>query len=227
MANPNTGGARSHHGQPRFGLVAGHRVGDALWSVPPRCYRDAVTRSGFRLLTILLLALAAAPAWAHGPRGLELRVAPLVEPAGVVPSSPQAARSPASAERLERSVRRAAGTRSAVGLAEAAGVLIAAGGLAGFGWFSRRDRRMAVAAATAGLVLGFVVETTPHLVHHALDRDKGASCEVLQTVERSPMAADAPDVSPTPAPAPLIDTPSSKVPPALAAPAPCGRAPPA
>jgi hypothetical protein len=216
-----------HHGQPTFGPVAEHRLRDALWSLRPGCYRDDVPRSGFRLLTILLLGLAAAPAWAHGLRGPELRVAPLVEPATVVPSSPQAARSPDSAERLGQSVRRAPGARSGVGLAEAAGVLIAAAGLAGFGWFSRRDRRMAVAAATAALVLGFIVETTPHLVHHALDRDKGGACQVLQTVERSQVLLEAVDVTPTPAPAHLIDAPSSAALPARAAPAPCGRAPPA
>jgi hypothetical protein len=48
------------------------------------------------------------------------------------------------------------------------GILIVAAGLAGFSRFWRRDRRMAIAVATAALALGFMVETTPHLVHHTL-----------------------------------------------------------
>ena len=86
---------------------------------------------------------------------------------------------------------------------------------------------MAVATATAALVLGFIVETTPHLVHHALDPDKGAGCEVLQTAERSPAAVGALDTISTPAPATLIDVPSAASCPALAGPAARGRAPPA
>ena len=86
---------------------------------------------------------------------------------------------------------------------------------------------MAVATATAALVLGFVVETTPHLVHHVLDPDKGAGCQVLQTAERSQAAVGTLDTTPAPAPARLIDTPSTAPAPTLAAPAPRGRAPPA
>jgi hypothetical protein len=111
--------------------------------------------------------------------------------------------------------------------AEVAGILIVMLGLAGFGRSWRRDRRMAVATATAALVLGFVVETTPHLVHHALDPDTGAGCEALQTAERSQATIGAIDTAPASASVRLIDPPSIAPAPTLAAPTPCGRAPPA
>jgi hypothetical protein len=65
------------------------------------------------------------------------------------------------------------------------------------------------------------------LAHHALDPDKGASCQVLQAAERSHAAVGTLDVTPAPALAPLIDAPPPEFSPALAVPAPCGRAPPA
>ena len=184
-------------------------------------------RVGLSLLAILLLALAVTPAWAHGLRRADPRIEPAESPIEMVVAPPALARPPDSAARLERIADRAPAGRSGVGLAEVAGVLIVALGLAGLGRSWRRDRRMAVATATAALVLGFVVETTPHLVHHTLDPDKGAGCQVLQTAERSQAAVGTLDMTPAPAPARLIDTPSTAPGPTLAAPAPRGRAPPA
>jgi hypothetical protein len=145
----------------------------------------------------------------------------------MVVAPPALAGRPGFAARLDRIRDRTPVGPSSVGLAEIAGVLIVALGLAGLGRSWRRGRRTAVATATAALVLGFVVETTPHLVHHALDPDKGAGCQVLQTAERSQAAVGTPDMTPAPAPARIVDTPSTAPGPALAAPAPRGRAPPA
>ncbi len=117
--------------------------------------------------------------------------------------------------------------RSAPGAVESVAVLLVALGLAGLLGAWRRDRRSALAAATAGLLLGFVVETTPHLVHHSLDADQGASCEVLQTAERNQAVVVVLDAAPTSAPTYLDDRPPHHPAPALSAPAPCGRAPPA
>ena len=182
---------------------------------------------GLRFLAILLLALTVTPAWAHGLRRADLRIEPAEGPIEMVVAPPPLARSPVSAPRLERILDRAPVGRAAAGLAEVAGVLIVTLGLAGLGLSWRRDRRMAVATVTAALVLGFVVETTPHLVHHVLDPDKGAGCQVLQTAERSQAAVGTLDMGPAPAPARLIDTASIAPGPTLAAPAPRGRAPPA
>ena len=122
---------------------------------------------------------------------------PSSSPVETVVASPAAlAPAPVAASRLARSPGRAPVGRSGAGLAEVTGILIATLGLAGFGRSWRRDRRMAVATVTAALVLGFVVETTPHLVHHALDPDKGAGCEALQTAERSQAAIGALDTTP-------------------------------
>ena len=185
-------------------------------------------RIGLRILAMLLLALAVTPAWAHGLRQANLRTEPVDSPVEIVPASPAAlAPAPAAAARLGRGAGQAPIVRSGPGPAELAGILIVMLGLAGFGRSWRRDRRMAVATATAALVLGFVVETTPHLVHHALDPDKGAGCEVLQTAERSQATIGAVDTTPAAAPARLIDAPSTVSAPTLAAPAPRGRAPPA
>jgi hypothetical protein len=112
-------------------------------------------------------------------------------------------------------------------MVEITGVLIVALGLAGFGRSWPRNRRMAAATATAALVLAFVIETAPHLVHHALDIDKGAGCQTLQTAERSQAVVDTLDTAIAPAPARLVDTPSAAPAPTLAVPAPRGRAPPA
>jgi hypothetical protein len=185
-------------------------------------------RIGVRLFAMLLLALAVTPAWAHGLRQASLRIEFVDSPVEAVAAPPAAlAPAPAAAARLARSPGRAPVGRSGPGLAEVTGVLIVTLGLAGFGRSWRRDRGMAVAAVTAALVLGFVVETTPHLVHHALDPDTGAGCEVLQTAERSQAAIGAIDTAPASASVRLIDPPSAAPASTLAAPAPCGRAPPA
>jgi hypothetical protein len=185
-----------------------------------------VRRIGTQLLAILLLGLAVTPAWAHGFRRADSRIEPAESAVEVVVASPTFARTP-DAARLELSAGQSPAGRSGVGSAEVAGVLIATLGFAGLGRSWRRERRMAVATATAALVLGFIVETTPHLVHHTLDPDKGAGCEVLQTAERSQAAFAALDTTPVPAPARLIDTQSTVSAPTLAAPAARGRAPPA
>ena len=85
---------------------------------------------------------------------------------------------------------------------------------------------MAIAALSAGLLLGFIVETAPHLVHHVFDADKGAGCQVLQAAERSHAAVGTLDVTPAPVLAGLTDIPATLFAPALPGPAPCGRAPP-
>ena len=177
---------------------------------------------------MLLLALAATPAWAHGLRQANLRIEPVDSPVETLATSPAAlAPAPVAAGRLERSPGRTPVGRPGPGLAEVAGILIVTLGLAGFGRAWRPDRRMAVATVTAALVLGFVVETTPHLVHHALDPDTGAGCEALQTAERSQATIGAIDTAPASASVRLIDPPSIAPAPTLAAPTPCGRAPPA
>jgi hypothetical protein len=99
-------------------------------------------------------------------------------------------------------------------------------GVAGLARSWRRDRRGAVAVATAGLLVGFVAETTPHLVHHSLDADQGASCQALQTAERSQAAVGAADASLVSAFAPLDVGPARCSVPMPSAPIPCGRAPP-
>lgn len=183
--------------------------------------------SGLRLLAILLLALAAAPAWAHGPRATDLRVGPAQAPDDAAGPSVASAHPLDPGAGLQRASDRTLSDRSGVGVAEVAGVLIGLAGLAGLGGSWRRDRRVAIATATVALVLGFAVETAPHLVHHALDPDRGAACEVLQTAERSQAAIDTLDLAPVSAAAGPVDLPAVASPSALPAPAPCGRAPPA
>jgi hypothetical protein len=170
-----------------------------------------VRLSVLRLLTILLLALAVAPAWAHGPRLPEPR--PDLAEVVVTPSEP--ARSPDPVVRLRRTPEQVSIGRSGVAMAEVAGVLIVALGLAAFGRFWRRDRQAALAALTSALALGFVVETTPHLVHHTLD------------TERSQAAVGNLDVTPVPAPVYAAAVPSRVTAPTVARPARRGRAPPA
>lgn len=180
-----------------------------------------------RLTLALSLTLVAAPVWAHGISG-RLDLGDLGEPA-VAAVGPSA--EPARAADATAPARLTAAPRGRLpggdGLAEAAGVLIAVAGLVGLarGW--RGDRRRAVATATAALVLSFAVETTPHLVHHSLDPDKGAGCQVLQTAERSQAALGTPDVVPAEIRSRVIETPATETVPALATPAARGRAPPA
>ena len=116
---------------------------------------------------------------------------------------------------------------SVPGTVETIAVLIVALGLAGLGRSWRRDHRSALVVAAGSLLLGFVIETTPHLVHHSLDPDQGASCEVLQTAERSQAVVVALDSVPVSAPAYLGDRSPHVPAPTLFAPVPCGRAPPA
>ena len=79
----------------------------------------------------------------------------------------------------------------------------------------------------AALVMSFAVETTPHLVHHSLDPDKGAGCQVLQAAERSQATLGTLDVVPAETQSRLVEAPPRETAPTLAAPAALGRAPPA
>jgi hypothetical protein len=117
--------------------------------------------------------------------------------------------------------------RPGSGPVEAVSILIVALGLAGSWRVWQRERRAGLASGIAGLLLGFVVETTPHLVHHSLDADQGAGCEALQTAERNQAVVVAPDTIPVTTPASLDEPPSLVSSPTPFAPAPCGRAPPA
>jgi hypothetical protein len=174
---------------------------------------------------LLVLGLTAGPARSHDFRGAET----WSDPAGAltVSAATEPTRPADSAARLDRLPDAPSVERLGAGAADGLGVLVAALGLAGLGRSWRRGRRTAVATATAALVLGFVVETTPHLVHHSLDRDQGAGCESLQTAERSQVASGTIDPQPVVLSAALPDAPLSAAPAARLVPAPRGRAPPA
>jgi hypothetical protein len=179
-----------------------------------------------RILAALLLAVTVTPVWAHDPTRLPSRLDRLevtVAPVASAPSPGMAGGTPSEAWAVAR-LSRDGVTPSAV---ETLAVLVVALGLAGLARSWRRDRRAALASAAAGLLLGFVVATTPHLVHHSLDGDQGAGCQALQAAERCHAAVGGLDVAPGGVCAPL-DEPSSFVAgPTRFAPAPCGRAPPA
>jgi hypothetical protein len=82
------------------------------------------------------------------------------------------------------------------------------------------------AAIVATAVLVFAVGVSPHLVHHALDRDQGATCPILQTTERSPGVTAGLDVLPALESGVLLDVPACRMTPAALLPVPRGRAPP-
>ena len=186
-----------------------------------------MTRIGSALLALSLLTLAAAPAWAHGSREADIGFPSGEAPIQIVVDSPAPPPSAGSLARLERGQGGAPAGRAGADLAAATGLLIVVLGLAGFGRSWRRERRAAMGALSAALLLGFIVETAPHLVHHVLDSDKGAGCQVLQAAERSHAVVGTLDVTPAPVLAALPDVPATLLLPALPAPAPCGRAPPA
>jgi hypothetical protein len=175
---------------------------------------------------IVVLALAAAPAWAHGPRVFT----PPIDPRDAAPS-PMASTGPgepaSQTPGSERTLARPPAGRPTAGPVEATAVLIVALGLAGLARSWRRDRQAALAAVTAGVLLGFVVETTPHLVHHSLDADQGAGCHALQAAERNPAAVGAVDAAPVSTLASLDERPPLVSAPTPSAPASRGRAPPA
>ena len=173
----------------------------------------------------LVLALTVVPVWAHDSS----RPDPLGEQAGVVPvpvstasTSPQD-----SFPRLDRIPDPLPVERFGLGAVEGIGILTAGLGLAGLRRAWRRDRRTAIAMTTAALALGFVLETTPHLVHHSLDADQGAGCEALQAAERSQVAAGSIEPASATGSAALADASVVTTSPMLFAPAPRGRAPPA
>jgi hypothetical protein len=175
------------------------------------------------LTLFLAAALTVAPASAHGPREPE----PSRDQVGGVLGSTESTRAPDSSVHVGEGSVLVSGERSALDAVEVTGSLAVAIALAGLAASWRWARRAAVATITAALVLGFVVETAPHLVHHSLDADQGAGCEALQAAERSQAAGGAIDTSPVAAPADLADAPPVAAPPTCAAPSPRGRAPPA
>jgi hypothetical protein len=176
-----------------------------------------------RVLALLVVALHVAPAWAHGPRGLGARL----DRAEPVLTVTEPLRAEDSAARIETAATEVAAERSGVPVVDVLAVLVSALGLVGLGRSWRRDRLGAIATSAAALLLGFVLETTPHLVHHSLDADQGAGCEALQTAERSPVAAGAVQVAPLPASGLLADAQPATMVLTPAVPAPRGRAPPA
>ncbi len=177
------------------------------------------------LATLLVLALAVAPARAHefprpDPRSDQVGVVP-------VPVPTESTGPPDSTPRRDRIPDPPSVERFGMGAADGIGILIVGLGLAGLWGAWRRDRRTTIATTTAALVLGFVLETTPHLVHHSLDADQGAACEALQTAERSQMASGAIDSTPVTISAALAHAPLAATSPTFLAPAARGRAPPA
>jgi hypothetical protein len=172
----------------------------------------------------LTLALAVQTAWAHGPRGLDVRSEQGADPV-LVPAEPTVP--PDSAPWVERTADPRPVERSGVGALEGIGIAAVVLGLVGLRRSPRRDRQTAIAAITAALLVGFILEITPHLVHHSLDSDGGAGCEALQTAERSHAAAGMVDATPVQMYADVPEASLDATPPASTIPAPRGRAPPA
>ncbi|MGH7358785.1 MAG: hypothetical protein ACREJR_08225 [Candidatus Rokuibacteriota bacterium] len=179
-----------------------------------------------RALALVTLSLAVTPAWAHGPATPAPRIDRLEAALAPVVSVPRAEVIP-GAPRSDSAAVRPPTVTATLGAVDVIAVLLVALGLGGLARAWRRDRRSALAAGAAGLLLGFVVETTPHLVHHSLDADQGASCEVLQTAERAQAAIGALDAAPVSTPSYLDDRLRAAPAPTLSVLAPCGRAPPA
>jgi hypothetical protein len=184
-----------------------------------------VVRPGLSVLVSLVLVLFAAPVSAHAPRSTEEQVDQVA--ALLAPSSEASASFAGSTAEAAFARTPAFPGRPGPGAIEAISILIVALGLVGSRRVWQRERPAAVASAIAGLLLGFVVETTPHLVHHSLDADQGAGCQALQTAERNQAVVVAPDTIPATTPASLDEPRSLVSGPTPFAPAPCGRAPPA
>jgi hypothetical protein len=91
----------------------------------------------------------------------------------------------------------------------------------------RRPGRKALGLALAGLFAFFVIGSSPHLVHHLLDPDKGAGCPVYQTTQRVQLTLESPVVLLPPVEATYASPTLSVRVASLPAPTPCGRAPPA
>lgn len=110
----------------------------------------------------------------------------------------------------------------AVALAGSLLLALAAGGALG----SARLRRTA-AIATSALVLVFIAESGPHLVHHALDPGQAEQCQVLKAAGHSEATTLAVDPPPVPGTLESIQAAALVHPPDTSRPAACGRAPPA
>lgn len=104
---------------------------------------------------------------------------------------------------------------------------LAAGVLTAVALGSRRHARRLATSSIGLLLLAFVLESVPHLVHHALDPDDGAGCRVLQMSERIPVVAEPPETLPGPAVLTRADPPVPRVLAVLSLSVPRGRAPPA
>jgi hypothetical protein len=171
---------------------------------------------------LLALALPVAPAWGHRLQGPEPRV-DRVEALSVAAEPAPIPDTPIQfAERRELG----SGERFAIDSAEISAILAVAIACAGF-LGSWQYRRTGIARVTTALVLGFIVETTPHLVHHSLDADQGASCEALQSAERSQAVTDAIETAPVRVPQDLAEGPLVRTAPSYSVVSPRERAPPA
>jgi hypothetical protein len=92
---------------------------------------------------------------------------------------------------------------------------------------TRRRRKPVGALVSAGLLVALLAGSAPHLVHHALDSDAGADCQILQLVSHTDGTVD--DAG---APGPVVDSlpvaPAARLPLVVAsAPTASTRAPPA
>jgi hypothetical protein len=179
------------------------------------------------LLAGLPLLASASPARAHTDGALhraleapaELRAAAKPPDAGPI-GAPAAVTPPAPRRPSPRPVDRSADALG-VTLALAAAIL-AAGGLR-----ARPHARRLGVTATALLLLGFVLESAPHLAHHALDPDHGSGCRALQLSERSPAVAE-PGTTPVgPSVLACVELPAAALPAVPTWPVSRGRAPPA
>jgi hypothetical protein len=90
-----------------------------------------------------------------------------------------------------------------------AAVLAAGGGLGVMASRRWTPRPAVLRLVVVALFAAFVLESSPHLVHHLLDSDRGSTCQTLQTSERSQVVAQAPSDLPPLARAPL-DTPGPR-----------------
>jgi hypothetical protein len=147
-----------------------------------------------RVSTLLIgvglgLALMAPGAWAHAPatpgRAAALALGPDESAAGaggMAMAAPATDRSPGPGE--------AGGGWWLAGAIGAGSVLA---------WRLRwRASPRSLALGCAGLLVCFVIEASPHLVHHLLEPDQGAGCPVYQTTERLQLTLEAPVVLPPP-----------------------------
>jgi hypothetical protein len=177
-------------------------------------------------VTLTLLApISPADAHTRGDRETTIEVAldssPAVHPVGgtspaALPTLAPAAAPRVNADRLDR-------IPDALGLTLA----LVAGALAAAALRTGRHARRLATSAIGLLLLGFVLESTPHLVHHALDPEHGTGCWALQLSERNPVLVEPLETLPKPPVLTRVDPSPPLVPPVVTVPVPRGRAPPA